>query len=440
MSQGLILPSYQQGYARGPDMSLYPQTWRGLVGAWVPALGRTGDTLFDVSGFGNHGTLESMIPNTEWQLLDGNRLGDTYTRPTDLLNFNQGGDHINIPDDARYDFIVNSQDFSVIMWLATDNDTDNNQRVMCRTENSTNADGWQFIYDGSVSDTYSFVTLTGGTQIDIQSIVVDTGVHMLVGGWNAAGSTVRMSLDGLAQSGIEGGTIGLGDDNTFFIARRRASNTHEWNGKVLAMFVYNRDIGIEEDLLHFRNPLAPLILRPRVIAVRVPAAVGDITMAADAGTFALSGQNVTSDISMSVATDSFALTGQAATFDIGQLVDSGTYSFAGQNITVDLSVSLTPGTYAFSGQNITSDLAMLASAGIYAYSGQNVTVDISMSAVVGAYTFTGQDVATEVSGDVIMAADSGAFVFNGADVTTIVSAGAGKLLDVSGVTPITPIT
>jgi hypothetical protein len=36
---------------------LYPELWRGFVGAWAPCLGPTGLTLRDWSGFGNHGTL-----------------------------------------------------------------------------------------------------------------------------------------------------------------------------------------------------------------------------------------------------------------------------------------------------------------------------------------------------------------------------------------------
>jgi hypothetical protein len=38
-------------------MPLYPELWRGCVGAWAPCLGPTGLTLRDNSRFGNHGTL-----------------------------------------------------------------------------------------------------------------------------------------------------------------------------------------------------------------------------------------------------------------------------------------------------------------------------------------------------------------------------------------------
>lgn len=54
----MILPgSYANGFAPRDGQPLYPELWRGCVGAWAPCLGPTGLTLRDCSGFGNHGTL-----------------------------------------------------------------------------------------------------------------------------------------------------------------------------------------------------------------------------------------------------------------------------------------------------------------------------------------------------------------------------------------------
>jgi len=59
-------PSYGQGFARSAGESAYPKFWEGLIGAWVPELGPTGNTLIDVSGFGHHGTLTLMDPSSDW--------------------------------------------------------------------------------------------------------------------------------------------------------------------------------------------------------------------------------------------------------------------------------------------------------------------------------------------------------------------------------------
>jgi hypothetical protein len=59
-------PSYKSGYAKSASESASPHLWDGLVGAWMPSLGVTGNSLRDVSGNGNHGTLTNMDAATDW--------------------------------------------------------------------------------------------------------------------------------------------------------------------------------------------------------------------------------------------------------------------------------------------------------------------------------------------------------------------------------------
>jgi hypothetical protein len=44
----------------------YASLRQGLVGAWCPSLGPSGNTLIDRSGYGNHGTLTDMDAATDW--------------------------------------------------------------------------------------------------------------------------------------------------------------------------------------------------------------------------------------------------------------------------------------------------------------------------------------------------------------------------------------
>ena len=54
----MILPgTYANGFAPRDGSPLYPELWRGCVGAWNPGLGVSGLTLRDQSGFNRHGTL-----------------------------------------------------------------------------------------------------------------------------------------------------------------------------------------------------------------------------------------------------------------------------------------------------------------------------------------------------------------------------------------------
>lgn len=59
-------------YARNASEAMYPNLWRGLVGAWSPAMNpRGGTTLLDWSGYGRHGTLTTMDPATDWVISNG---------------------------------------------------------------------------------------------------------------------------------------------------------------------------------------------------------------------------------------------------------------------------------------------------------------------------------------------------------------------------------
>ena len=66
MGSGLVIPSYQNGFAPRDGPPAYPELWDGLVGLWQPTLGPTGLKLFDQSGYHRDGTLTNMDPATDW--------------------------------------------------------------------------------------------------------------------------------------------------------------------------------------------------------------------------------------------------------------------------------------------------------------------------------------------------------------------------------------
>jgi len=72
--------------AQNASEAAYPHLRRGLVGAWVPSLGVTGNTLRDASGRNNHGTLTNMDPATDWQTSGGG-----------LLDFDGSDDYVLLP-------------------------------------------------------------------------------------------------------------------------------------------------------------------------------------------------------------------------------------------------------------------------------------------------------------------------------------------------------
>ena len=87
-------PSFSSGFARSAGESAHTGLWKGLVGAWVPALGPTGETLRDVSGHHNHGTLDAdMDPATDWVM----------TEHGAVLDFDGTNDDVVIPSNQSMD-------------------------------------------------------------------------------------------------------------------------------------------------------------------------------------------------------------------------------------------------------------------------------------------------------------------------------------------------
>lgn len=110
--------------AQNASEAAYPHLWRGLAGAWVPSLGVTGETLRDVSGHGNNGTLTNMDAATDWQASGGGW----------CLDFDGSNDFVIVGDHQ---------------WSATPNTI-----ALWVRPSATGAN--QFLFDGSTSSSLGF--------------------------------------------------------------------------------------------------------------------------------------------------------------------------------------------------------------------------------------------------------------------------------------------
>ena len=97
-------PSYATGYARNASESANPNLWKGLVGAWMPSFGVTGNTLRDVSANGNDGTLTNMDAASDW----------VATSKGLALDFDGVNDYV-LSESIKHD--VGTGDFSWSVWF-----------------------------------------------------------------------------------------------------------------------------------------------------------------------------------------------------------------------------------------------------------------------------------------------------------------------------------
>jgi len=100
----ILSGSYANGFAPRDGQPLYPELWRGCIGAWAPCLGSTGLTLRDWSLYGNHGTLTNMDAGSVWVSNGGKH----------ALSFDGSDDFVSTP--ARVQF-GGRDSFSLSFWL-----------------------------------------------------------------------------------------------------------------------------------------------------------------------------------------------------------------------------------------------------------------------------------------------------------------------------------
>ena len=105
----MILPgSYTNGFAPRDGQPLYPELWRGCVGAWNPGLGPSGTTLRDWSGYGNHGSMVStMSAATGWVSSDG-KWANKYDGSDDYVD--------SIGSVRSFAFVQNTCRFTIAWW------------------------------------------------------------------------------------------------------------------------------------------------------------------------------------------------------------------------------------------------------------------------------------------------------------------------------------
>ena len=135
---------------------------------------------------------------------------------------------------------------------------------------------------------------------------------------------------------------------------------------------------------------------------------GAFTLALDAGSYSLTGQDpgLTSARSMALDAGAYNLTGNGVDFSVGRIIylDAGSYSVSGQDpgLTSARSLVLDAGAYSVTGNDVT----LVYSAGTVAYS---LTLDA------GSYSITGLDPTLASNRNLTL--DAGSYALTGNDVT-----------------------
>jgi hypothetical protein len=244
------LASWQQGFARNQFEcpAKFRSLWKGLVGAWVPALGPTGSRLVDVGSNKFHGTFTSIDPSTDWIVSD---LG--YA-----LNFDGVDDRI-----AAGTFTVTTGVISIVVRVTYDAFPDEDPRIVIK------GDTFPYRWSLDSEDTTSEVKLriNTGTLDSIQggTIVFGTRTHV-VGTYD--GSNMRLYQDAVqVATAAKTGALLSSTEGVYFGGGIDADRY--FDGKISEIRIYNRPLQVAEIELDSANPLGWLKRRRRSVASEI---------------------------------------------------------------------------------------------------------------------------------------------------------------------------
>ncbi len=242
----MILPaSYSNGFAPRDGQPLYPELWRGCVGAWAPCLGPSGLTLRDWSGRGNHGAMTNMDAAGDW-VPSGGRYA---------LDFDGTNDRIAYAYSAAHE-TTSGAGWSVGGWANPRSVTAGTHTLINRNRAGSSARDY-ILYTGDAarwsiqnSDTVNFPTLNAGVatanvwQHVFATCSVSGAAVLYVNGISVGTTTLRTNITSSPQLLNVGATV-------------EAVTQYFFNGQLDDIRVYNRPLsGNEVRLLATRRGIA----------------------------------------------------------------------------------------------------------------------------------------------------------------------------------------
>jgi len=247
----LFKPNYATGYAKNASESANPNLWDGLVGAWMPSLGVTGETLRDVSGNGNHGTLTNMDAATDW----------VATSKGLALDFYPSSQSVTVPSDPKWS-LHNAKNATISFYVNINSflNAGTIQERFLTTSNNAFGAGSNWELGVYTTKTLVFRTeslFTYGTK----TLTTKRWYHVV---YRISGGSASFYLDGEKDFASSNVTQILQANNYPLIISGLSGR--ELNGQITGVSIYHRALSPSEIKQLYVDSLAPFKQRRRVIA------------------------------------------------------------------------------------------------------------------------------------------------------------------------------
>ena len=222
---------------------------RGLVGYWLMNEGG-GNTVYDISGNGNHGTLNG---DTSW----------TAGKYGSCLSFDGTGDYVNLGDIGVDEGVLG---LSVSTWVKVNAVTPTSPEFIA-SRYGTGPDIWYLQHE--TDDDVSFVVYNNSSNMGIgrkANGLGDTNWHHVVGIYN--GSNVLLYVDGVLGTKTQGALSGptkTGATTPLTIGSDLGL-AYEVNGSIDNVMIYNRALSAREIQSLYADPFQ-LLGQPKELYV-----------------------------------------------------------------------------------------------------------------------------------------------------------------------------
>lgn len=249
-------PVSWEDYATGPSECApeYASLWDGLVGLWAPAIGPTGNALFDLSGRGNNGVLTNMDPATDWVGGEKGWALDFVRTSTQSVNITTGPS-----------VHVGTSDFSISMLVQPASGTGEN--FIDQRNTYSPLTGWQCGADNSNANNFCF-EINGATRI---RYAVDIGMPVRPSGALVAYTLTcsRASVATVYRNGTAVGSINISSSVAQNVAGKNPikigghhtdKESYCYSGQFVVVALHHRALSASEASAWSADPLG--LLRP----------------------------------------------------------------------------------------------------------------------------------------------------------------------------------
>lgn len=210
----------------------YPELWDGCIGAWCPALGPTGLSLIDWSGFQNHGVLTNFSGSAAAWLLQSGYWAIDPDGTNDFVSVANHG--IHNPGDRM----------SVAAWIYLDAAPGANGGVVSKSAATSN--GWALYVGNSGGNlmTNFGIHSTTFTATSSSSTFPAGALTHLCGTYD--GTTLRVFVNGRQNGNGSAKTGSITTSSTALSIGNLYAASQPINGKVFDVMLWNRALTAQE--------------------------------------------------------------------------------------------------------------------------------------------------------------------------------------------------